>query len=713
MTRRWGPVVVTSAGGPANTHAPLLGAIDGTGPAKPTVWAIDGGPEHPAGPCSPFSPSGPGTPGCRPPQTRAARRQVLRPQRAVPARRGSGGCCRRSASSRSRRPRPRPRPHLGQDGTTTIRPARRASRRRLMPKPPSCGPHAPACARTTSGWTRRTSAEVGAPAPVAQLDDGAQHDAVGLDEHGGAEAEVSLVGAEEDLVGPSRRRCRRRGGRRARYRPAGPAARADPNRTRIQSGGDAEDRVGPLLRVATRAPLGIADGVGVRPVDERQRAARATGWSAAGWRRPGRTRPVGRSGGGSRSGTRPDRVDLCGHVSSSIRLRMEDVPYGSVWTCRMGSVNHSTAADWTEAALDALARGGLAAVAVEPLAKALGATKGSFYWHFADRKALLEATLELWERRDTERVIAAIDETQDVETRLRNLLRLAFTSVRDGSAGGAGTVELALQASAAHPLVAPTLERVTKRRLALLTRLYTELGLSRARARDRGAARLHRVPRPRAGRARHPELLPAGTGLRRARRPGRRGAGQRRRRRCLAELSAGARIRHAVRMRVWRRTHLGTEADRATFRTLHTASLASPALREGLTSASAERGDPAPARPARHAGPRAHRHRRAARVGRRRRPPRASQVSRAGRRPPSSRGATQVVDRGDAALRRAGLPGADRGGEPAGRRRADRRHPAGLRAVPHRRASSGRPTRSRSGCPASSSWPSSTPAGPG
>lgn len=50
-----------------------------------------------------------------------------------------------------------------------------------------------------------------------------------------------------------------------------------------------------------------------------------------------------------------------------------------------------------------------------------------------------------------------------------------------------------------------------------------------------------------------------------------------------------AHIRHAVRMRVWRRTHLGSEADRATFRTLHTAALASPALREGLTRASAER----------------------------------------------------------------------------------------------------------------------------
>ncbi|MCW2791277.1 MAG: histidine kinase internal region [Nocardioides sp.] len=41
--------------------------------------------------------------------------------------------------------------------------------------------------------------------------------------------------------------------------------------------------------------------------------------------------------------------------------------------------------------------------------------------------------------------------------------------------------------------------------------------------------------------------------------------------------------------RPWRRAHLGTEADRATFRALHSASLAAPALREGLTPHSAER----------------------------------------------------------------------------------------------------------------------------
>ncbi len=149
-------------------------------------------------------------------------------------------------------------------------------------------------------------------------------------------------------------------------------------------------------------------------------------------------------------------------------------------------------------------------MAVEPLAKSLGTTKGSFYWHFTDRNALLEATLELWERRDTDRVLAGIDETQDVATRLHHLLRFAFLSVREDAAGGAGAIELALQAHASHPLVAPTLARVTARRVAALSRLYVELGLSRTRARDRallaytsflGHAQMARAT---------PELLPEG-----------------------------------------------------------------------------------------------------------------------------------------------------------------------------------------------------------
>ncbi|MGH7449646.1 MAG: TetR/AcrR family transcriptional regulator [Longimicrobiales bacterium] len=53
--------------------------------------------------------------------------------------------------------------------------------------------------------------------------------------------------------------------------------------------------------------------------------------------------------------------------------------------------------EWIAAAADALSAGGVADVRVEALARDLSVTKGSFYWHFADRPALLEAVLTRWE----------------------------------------------------------------------------------------------------------------------------------------------------------------------------------------------------------------------------------------------------------------------------------------------------------------------------
>ena len=56
--------------------------------------------------------------------------------------------------------------------------------------------------------------------------------------------------------------------------------------------------------------------------------------------------------------------------------------------------------DWVDAALAAIAEGGVAAVAVEPIAARLGTTKGSFYWHFHDRDAGLSQPLRLLLPRD-------------------------------------------------------------------------------------------------------------------------------------------------------------------------------------------------------------------------------------------------------------------------------------------------------------------------
>ncbi|WP_211323566.1 TetR/AcrR family transcriptional regulator [Prauserella marina] len=132
-------------------------------------------------------------------------------------------------------------------------------------------------------------------------------------------------------------------------------------------------------------------------------------------------------------------------------------------------------ADWVAAAFDALAEGGLAAIAIEPIAARLGATKGSFYWHFDSRNALITAALELWELRHTEDVIAEIDALSPGLPRLRALVVGAVESRDDQGA----RAELALQPTAGHPLVAPVLARVTRRRLGYLAAQFAELGFSR------------------------------------------------------------------------------------------------------------------------------------------------------------------------------------------------------------------------------------------
>ena len=138
-----------------------------------------------------------------------------------------------------------------------------------------------------------------------------------------------------------------------------------------------------------------------------------------------------------------------------------------------------TATDWVRAALEAIAEGGLAAVAVEPLARRLGTTKGSFYWHFPNRDALIAAALAEWERVETEQVIERVSVVRDPAERLRALTAAAFAD-RAG-----GLRDAALAASADHPLVKPVLQRLTARRLTYVTGVFVELGWPEADARRR------------------------------------------------------------------------------------------------------------------------------------------------------------------------------------------------------------------------------------
>ncbi len=125
---------------------------------------------------------------------------------------------------------------------------------------------------------------------------------------------------------------------------------------------------------------------------------------------------------------------------------------------------------WTRAALDALAAGGVKAVAIDRLAKTLGATRGSFYWHFEDRNELIEAALELWEREETTELIPDAKAIGDPVERLRYVFREVYERPVDA-------IEVALVSVADDPLVAPAYARVTRARLDFLREIFTKLGL--------------------------------------------------------------------------------------------------------------------------------------------------------------------------------------------------------------------------------------------
>ena len=140
-------------------------------------------------------------------------------------------------------------------------------------------------------------------------------------------------------------------------------------------------------------------------------------------------------------------------------------------------------ADWTDAALAAMAAAGTTGVNVEQLARSLGATKGSFYHHFADRGALVTAALE----RFGEIVEGDLAAAEAIEDPRRRLVEVAVAGLGTGLDG---FVDVALSASATDPEIAATLDEITARRLDWLVATLGEAGLDDATARFRAEAGL-------------------------------------------------------------------------------------------------------------------------------------------------------------------------------------------------------------------------------
>jgi AcrR family transcriptional regulator len=126
---------------------------------------------------------------------------------------------------------------------------------------------------------------------------------------------------------------------------------------------------------------------------------------------------------------------------------------------------------WIEQGLVALGAGGPDAVRVEPLAEALGVTKGGFYGQFADRGDLLEAVLDTWERESTDDVTELVRGADlDVRARIRRAGVMTFSSDR------LRPVDLAVRDWARRDAaVAERLRRVDNRRMQFLREQFGTL----------------------------------------------------------------------------------------------------------------------------------------------------------------------------------------------------------------------------------------------
>ena len=131
-----------------------------------------------------------------------------------------------------------------------------------------------------------------------------------------------------------------------------------------------------------------------------------------------------------------------------------------------------SAADWEHQALEVIAQHGIRALAVEPLARRMGITKGSFYWHFPNREALLEQALAGWEKHDARNLNTSLGAITDPRERLISFFH------RVGRERLTHRVFSALCAATDHPQVEPVLERVANRRMKHIARAFEELGLA-------------------------------------------------------------------------------------------------------------------------------------------------------------------------------------------------------------------------------------------
>jgi AcrR family transcriptional regulator len=137
-----------------------------------------------------------------------------------------------------------------------------------------------------------------------------------------------------------------------------------------------------------------------------------------------------------------------------------------------------SANDWLDQGLKTLAKSGFTALKAEPLAKAIGVSRGSFYWHFADIGTFHAAILNRWREVAAERIIANVEAASKDEDPLSLLLSRVF--------GERLMLEKAVRTWASvDPTARAAVQAIDQRRLGYVESLLRRSGLADDAARAR------------------------------------------------------------------------------------------------------------------------------------------------------------------------------------------------------------------------------------
>lgn len=123
--------------------------------------------------------------------------------------------------------------------------------------------------------------------------------------------------------------------------------------------------------------------------------------------------------------------------------------------------------DWLDFGLAELASNGPEALRIKRLCAAAGKTIGSFYHHFDDQAAFIDALMEYWHETFTQPIIDALEETDDAQQRARELSDLA---TKLDSSIEVGVRLLASQ----NARVQQAVECVDCQRIDFVTQMYAE-----------------------------------------------------------------------------------------------------------------------------------------------------------------------------------------------------------------------------------------------